>query len=229
MPNYVKNVLRVVSDDKRKVESVFESIRSEEMDIDFNKIIPCPEVLQNFYSADLFAERIALWMCRDLMYPVHKKDAINEYESLEPEVKEKYAEEAKTLLRNIIEYGSSSGYRWCIEHWDTKWNAFRIERKNDNELLFETAWNCPLKVLVALSKMYPDVKFECQYASEDVGYSCGEFSLSNGLIFDTKEPEGGSIEAYERSFSLWPEYKCCYKLTKNGYESVEEDAIEPDE
>ena len=95
MPNYVKNVLRVVSDDKRKVESVFESIRSEERDIDFNKIIPCPEVLQNFYSADLFAERIALWMCRDLMYPVHKKDAINEYESLEPEVKEKYAEEAK--------------------------------------------------------------------------------------------------------------------------------------
>ena len=79
-----------------------------------------------------------------------------------------------------------------------------------------------MKVLVALSKKYPTAKFECSFADEDIAYNCGSFSIKDGEIIEEYEPNGGSVEAYELAFQLWPERKEDYKLTKNGYEPIED-------
>lgn len=222
MPNYIRNIVRVVAEDANEVQQIFDSIRTEDRVIDFNKIIPCPEALKEMYSTDLYAERVALWMCRDLMYPAQKKMIIQEFEDLKNKNIELLMQEAKSLLRNILEYGSSSGYRWCIENWGSKWNSFENKQKSENEILFETAWACPVKVLVALSKKYPTAKFECSFADEDIAYNCGSFSIKDGEIIEEYDPEGGSVEAYELAFQFWPERKEDYKLTEKGYEPIED-------
>ena len=81
----------------------------------------------------------------------------------------------------------------------------------------------PTKVFVALSQKFPNIKFECRYADEDTGYNCGRFSVINGEFVDEFNPKGGSNEAYEFSLSIWKEFQSCYKLTGNGYVSVDEE------
>jgi trehalose/maltose hydrolase-like predicted phosphorylase len=51
-------------------------------------------------------------------------------------------EQSKKL---ISKYGFDNWYDWCIENWDTKWNATDVEMEDDEDRVtyqFLTAW-CP--------------------------------------------------------------------------------------
>ena len=223
MPNYVRNILRVVSDDKKEVNKVFDSIRAEDRLIDFNKIIPCAKSLEDLFDVCDRVKKIALYMCRELFNPSLRNEIVREYDSMPIEKKEAFTNEARVFLHNIAEYGHGTGYRWRLENWNTKWNACSTQRMDENTLCFETAWSVPTKVFVALSQKFPNIKFECRYADEDTGYNCGRFSVINGEFVDEFNPKGGSNEAYEFSLSIWKEFQSCYKLTENGYVSVDEE------
>jgi hypothetical protein len=51
--------------------------------------------------------------------------------------------------------------------------------RSEDTLKFETAWSHPTKVIHALSKKFPDVEFELQYADEDIGANLGHYTIKD--------------------------------------------------
>jgi hypothetical protein len=69
------------------------------------------------------------------------------------------------------------GYEWCITTWGTKWNAYSVKQLYDG-WCFQTAWNCPMPILIALSEKFPDIDFIVAWADEGGGSEM--FRLKNG-------------------------------------------------
>jgi len=74
---------------------------------------------------------------------------------------------------------NQGGYEWCTEHWGTKWNAYDIGF-DYNSVYFQTAWSTPLPIWQELSKRFPDLRLEVEYADEDRGSNCGRLAYMNG-------------------------------------------------
>lgn len=76
---------------------------------------------------------------------------------------------------------------WYIAKWDTKWNSYGYTADTgfkDGKLTFLTAWSAPHPILEKLSEMYPDIKFEHEWADEDIGMNCGRY-----VYFDDERTE----------------------------------------
>lgn len=69
--------------------------------------------------------------------------------------------------------------------WGTKWNAFEPTAEPDEgRCQFDTAWACPMGVLVKVSERFPDDAITVTYADEDIGSNCGTFTLKAGQIVE---------------------------------------------
>lgn len=95
-------------------------------------------------------------------------------------------------INNLINYGADSWYDWCINNWGTKWNSARTYRISDNEVEFETAWNCPIEIFKELSKQFNDVEIVVEFADEDIGSNCGEITFVNGDIQEYIDMDGNT-------------------------------------
>lgn len=93
------------------------------------------------------------------------------------------ADVSKELCRK---YGADNWYDWRLEHWDTKWNAYQLDEdrleSDSGKCVFYTAWSMPMKIALALSLRFPDVKIIWSYADEDIGNNCGEIVFQGGGI-----------------------------------------------
>lgn len=79
--------------------------------------------------------------------------------------------------------GKNNWYDWRIANWGTKWNCYGYTSETefeDGKLKFLTAWAASHPILQKLSEMYPDIKFEHEWADEDIGNNCGRFVYYNG-------------------------------------------------
>lgn len=76
---------------------------------------------------------------------------------------------------------NQGGYEWCIANWGTKWNAYDIGFGYDS-ITFNTAWNTPRPIWLAISKHIPDVEMIIEYADEDKGRNCGVLTYQNGKL-----------------------------------------------
>ena len=138
----------------------------------------------------------------------------------------------KQYIDNMIQYGHATWYEWCTANWDTKWNALNSEitkssnkpkitalhgdpeailllcgTKNATQILFDTAWSEPAKVIAKLASMYPNIRFVHGYANEDVGAGTGVDVYENGKCLQSIHPQLCSATAIElyaavNSFSL---------------------------
>ena len=69
--------------------------------------------------------------------------------------------------------------------WGTKWNACQSRVDVDAGVCvchFDTAWECPVGVLIKVSERFPKEAIYVAYADEDIGSNCGTFTLENGEI-----------------------------------------------
>lgn len=217
MPNHVKNKLEIVGTES-EVQEVFDFLKGKpyeedkEYPIDFNNIIFMPEEL-NITSDGMIS-------LLENQFSFH--DSLKE--KLDSLVKnDNYKNTLENFIqgiRNYCEHGHASWYGWSIANWGTKWNAYS-QKKENNTIIFDTAWSCVLDLIVQISKKYPSVKFNYSYADEDTGNNCGEGYVQNG---ETKMnyPNKESKEAYELAFKLRPEYKELFKLVDGIYKYVEE-------
>lgn len=83
-------------------------------------------------------------------------------------------------------------YNWCIANWGTKWNSYGYTADTgfkDGKLTFLTAWSAPYPILQKLSEMYPDIKFEHEWADEDIGMNCGRYVYFDGERIEEYYPE----------------------------------------
>lgn len=99
-------------------------------------------------------------------------------------------------------YKDNNWYDWRTKNWDTKWNSYGYDEglgfdEGNNQIRFFSANRSARKVILALSRQYPDVLFELRYADEDLGYNVGQISMIAGEAIDGIIPKEGTAEAQE--------------------------------
>lgn len=159
MPNHISNRIqfKASEDDWKKEEEAFAQLqalmKTEDSPFDFNVLIPYPEPYKSLDEARNQAEK-----------------------QLEGLSKEEYWQRQKQLPKDGYNQG---GYDWCHQNWGTKWNAYEIGIDYDG-ISFQTAWSTPLPIWVEISKRFPDLRIEVEYADEDMGNNCGRLAYLNG-------------------------------------------------
>lgn len=68
-------------------------------------------------------------------------------------------------ISNLKQYGSTTWYDWCVEHWGTKWGASRCQSDN-HTIIFETAWATPEPIFEKISEEFPNDIIKVEYADE---------------------------------------------------------------
>jgi hypothetical protein len=155
--------------------------------VDFNKIIPKPEILDkiiadgsdtivNVLFGDLNLENPSNNILQNLqisnfLSSLKRKDIQN--------MDDERFENLISVTRAKREFGYTSWYDWSSANWGTKWNAYEALIEN-GAVKFDTAWATPLPVIEKLSKMFPDEEIHVRYADEDYGSNYGEFIIKNG-------------------------------------------------
>lgn len=235
MPNWVKNKIIVGSNKlgKELIKKYTILDEYDEVEFDFNKVIPMPKELQiEFSSKSNRALCLYLTKINPLVpYYGDKKNKLNEKEfiNLTNKVKEKtmgiefsvlnlaeieesieeYGEDGllslgKAQIDNITKYGAINWYDWAIDNWGTKWNANHFKSLEDEKILtFETAWDPAIPVFLEMSRQNPDIKFAFLYADESIGSHVGYVLAKAGNIDYKGTFEDYSVDAYKLAFDLW--------------------------
>lgn len=204
MPNNVRNILNICTDDIEKYLEIRNAIKGENGIIDFEKIIPMPEIL-NQTNRDHYAW-IAASVIKNKTHGQYltkiDKSRIAEFQSMNEEDKAK----VHSCLDRYYVAGFFDWYDWRIANWGTKWNAYEISTGDNDEAIynieFKTAWSMPYEVYIALSNMFPDITFEVEYADEDWGYNCGRVVFLNGEG-EYEFSGAGSKEDVKFACELW--------------------------
>ena len=97
--------------------------------------------------------------------------------------------------------------KWRIKNWDTKWEAYGYRDgikydEDKNEICFLTANRSARKLILALSRQYPDVLFELRYADDNFGFNVGEISIMAGEDFYGNIPKDNTFEAQEMAADI---------------------------
>jgi hypothetical protein len=196
MPNHITNRLTIIGTEEQ-VAQVRAEIKGDKEDqyIDFHKIAPIPKELEGTISP----MRIISQEEYDIQ---EKKIATNDLTENEKNwgisrgLTQALADEYKK------KFGHCDWYGWQTSNWGTKWNAYEQVEHDANVIEFDTAWSTPYSLLVNLSKKYPQVTFEVEYADEDFGYNVGKYVLLNGETIEENIPDGGSQEAIEMAMDI---------------------------
>jgi hypothetical protein len=226
MPNHIQNRLHLIGEDS-EVEKVMIAIKGkyddgQEMQIDFNKIKPMPLDLN--IESDGFLMPLENSFCVNDSFK-NSLDKLREYAEKSPTRADKTIENFIKGVTNYIKYGHATWHGWSCENWGTKWNAYgQSDKRNTNDTIyFQTAWNAPIDLIVALSEAFPTVKFQFDYADEDSSSNTGKLKISKGEITEKHQPPSRSIEAYDIYFELHPEDKERFRLVNGTYEYIDED------
>ena len=120
-------------------------------------------------------------------------------------------------INNILTYGYDTWYDWACDKWGTKWNAYDTYiNEDESEIIFNTAWSCPLPILDKLAEICYEyeVEFSGKWADEDCGCNVGIFKSDCGgdeYWFNYKRIENCSNKAYDIYVELNGENQCLGK------------------
>lgn len=131
---------------------------------------------------------------------------------------EKLADTGKQAIDNLLKYGATTWYDWCVNNWGTKWNAYDQYTGQDDGFQFSTAWSAPHPVLEELTTRFPGVYITHEWADEDIGQNCGRREYLNGECVGDWEPETRK-EAIEFATGVWGDTPENYGLVLNASET----------
>lgn len=214
---------------KNEVKKLFEFIASEvqgeKSQIDFNKIKPMPESL-NITSGSLgeIAHSLLFGTKKGRFFTISTEENQKRFAAMGIELQKEAVALAIQYQDNLVKYGATTWYNWCISNWGTKWNAYgqNDKRNTDDTIFFQTAWSSPVSLIIELSSLFPKTKLQLTYADEDSGSNTGKLKIVAGEIIDRNEPESQSKEGYDIYFELHPDSKKDYKLVGDSYEYIDE-------
>lgn len=156
MPNHCHNDLWINgSPDDVAAALALIGADKPEPQFDFNAIIPYPA---EFAERDNSAKRFH--------YSIQHTDPVA-------------AESARA--DHIAKYGSdrdgfnSGGFEWCNDHWETKWGAYSVVRRDYEGvcITYQTAWSPAKKIIIELAKRFPTCSFSLEYFEQGMGYAGG--------------------------------------------------------
>jgi hypothetical protein len=88
-------------------------------------------------------------------------------------------------IKNKIQFGYSTWYRWNIENWGCKWDASETYASDLNSYQFNTPWSPPGPWLEALSNAFPEVTFILEYHDEDPSNN-GRYEVKAGELIQSE-------------------------------------------
>lgn len=197
MPNHVVTRMSVNGNADR-ISEMFDSIHSEGSRFDFNRVIPMPDDLQ--IESDGF-----------VMMLNNKYTQLDPLITLRQRIETATAEQVDNFckaLHNVRKYGAADWYEWACRYWGTKWNAYEVQKLDENTIQFQTAWEHPQPIMIALSKKFADLLFRCDYADEDIGRNVAYAEYHNGFVYQkdldgTDEGKQLACELHGRDYQRW--------------------------
>lgn len=222
MPNHISNIITFIGSDAEVINAL-ETIKGENGEIDFDKIIPCPESLNIRCSSwgDYGLEYLKAMEKSPSKRTKADKEAIRKLDGMKEADRKECIELGEKYYHNLKAYGMTTWYDWNRWNWGTKWNAYDIFCDGVS-ICFNTAWNAPLPIFRKLGHMFPDLKIEFVYADEDYGYNTG-VGYVKGDEFVIGNPEGGSDDAMKLYFETHPEDEDRIKKVNGEWVWVDDD------
>lgn len=95
--------------------------------------------------------------------------------------------ESEQRSNNVIKYGHSDWYEWCLANWGTKWDISGDDEVDidDGEtvvnLWFDTAWSPPIAFYQAMEAL--GFKVDAFYYEPGSGF-CGRYSMGDDEYFE---------------------------------------------
>ena len=229
MPNHVTNVIKAKGIGSLPIYSVDDD---GEKILDFNKIIPMPDALNIENGPDMAA--CVIWAVSNRGAKRYSeltswdRSILREtlgrgsYEATELDY---YCSCVRKLLNNPIEdaydrgvryienqlaYGAPTWYRWCLDHWGTKWNAYELHEDGPDQIRFQTAWSSPAPIITKLAKMYPDLEIEHWWADEHIGHNTGHamYKGDQGFLNSFVDESQAAFDTY---IFCWSKSNCLYQ------------------
>jgi hypothetical protein len=181
MPNWTSNMI-YAEGSPEQISEFLEKIRGARGVLDFDSIIPMPELLKHTGSG---ARAFGGEDCRE-WYVIEPADYSND----KPEKIRLFTAEEEAELTKL---GVRSWYDWSIANWGTKWNACRADIVSGGQpdsgyvrIEFETAWDAPEPIFRKLAEMFPFLDITCKWRHED------EDPYPHKLEFPAKETAGAA-------------------------------------
>ena len=215
MPNWVITKIYITGPEDKIKEFEGKCLRPNEDEygefqrtFSFERIKQRPEELVNTISPspkpevrkvkDMQGNEIVVEVYRDIINEWDIQSAIKRGETPpEPIPCNNATPDQQEELRQ--KYGSSNWYEWNCDNWGTKWDCSDSHYTEEDKILqFQTAWACPDKIIAEMKLMFPDLKFNGNYADEDFGSNVGY--IEDGLLYPL---ENLSEEACETAATLW--------------------------
>ncbi|HIF9442162.1 TPA: hypothetical protein ACX6SK_002417 [Photobacterium damselae] len=211
MPNHILNIIEIETEDKQQQDQSILSVLNGQGEFDFNRFIPMPAILRNTQSPNLLNPD----ECR-------KKTGYTDWYNWSNDLwGTKWNAYNQKLNYELLDFKP-----WHLSHrpkdffMDPKIRAY-VKRQNkkrfkrsikENQapesIVFFTAWGHPEKIMLAMSKKYPDIYFKIRFADEDLGRNCGVYILKDGKLFDIKLDIANEEAAlnYAEAVNLWAEF-----------------------
>jgi hypothetical protein len=130
---------------------------TEEQELDFNRIIPRPPILEKILVPSKIGPNGRLMLVGDPI-PGSIFSREDDREATVEEMEELKAAQPYT-----------DWYNWSIDNWGTKWNSYGFEPVKDEaryEFKFDTAWAPPIPVFDAVTDRFPNLKFDVAWFDE---------------------------------------------------------------
>jgi hypothetical protein len=207
MPNHVTTRCFVTGPtaDLERFHSTMICVPEEgvELTLDFDRIIPMPQVIKDTDCAtdiDLGIEiltgrpRLDMPKSSYLTWPWVQKlgiDTVSELRAWAEKERPEALVSGRKALEAFRQTGHYDWYDWSIEHWGTKWNSygFEIEYEDDNQFSFhfDTAWGFPEPIFEKLAEMFPALRFDCACFDEMWNFA-GAGAFNGDPPFEFVEP-----------------------------------------
>lgn len=208
MPNWVANKVQAPS-------HVILAMLNAEGVVDFNTAAPFPGPCgAEWFGISVAAEEAAKIICG---VPVNDHPLIAALESGNRErfdikkLDDESFEQFVGMVRNWRACGYLHSMDFACKVWGSKWNACEPQADPETGTCeFDTAWSCPMGVLVKVSERFPDDAITVTYADEDIGSNCGTFTLKAGQIV-VQDIAPGWRDLDEAGRAKWRAFACQVK------------------
>jgi len=93
----------------------------------------------------------------------------------------------KYVDANAKSYKNDDWYHWCSKNWGTKWDCYELELDHNDTYTcysFDTAWGSPEAWVKKVSRKFPNIKFNVEWAEE--GGEGGRYMYHGGDCFFSK-------------------------------------------
>ena len=176
MPNHVENEL-LIEGKKADLKKFKAFAKTKESVLDTDKFIPYPK---KFKEQDKKVKKLKkTWEKKREKSKETPEDKKNEWFKANPYPTDSF---------------NSGGYEWCLNNWGTKWGIYRAEvnrvdfKYEELEYTFDTAWSPCLPVVLKMSKMFKNLKFNLRYFEGGNGFH-GYFVCKAGKVIEKIEAD----------------------------------------